>query len=272
MFSNFLLILGVVVLSVSLRSFQSIVLQKLGALGIVASSFLGGWLFFENIYAGIFLALLWFFLPWVEILTRVRKLSLPLEKTLRQKPAPNREAFPPLPELTSEVETAGFEHLEDCGWDWEDYQQFFRLFYRESDRTQAAICLIQQHGVSFYYFSISSRAKDGKIWTTWNYPFSYSLKLVPQWEVNRLRDDRSFPELYESHCEFLALHAVSADSLEPIDPGQIHAEIQKDLRSQISHNIATGVLRQTASGEVRYSWRGMLFIWVQYLRDLVRLS
>ena len=57
----------------------------------------------------------------------------------------------------------GFVHVNDAGWDWEDYRQFFRLFYREEDRAQAAICLNEQSDFSFYYLRISSRAKDGKV-------------------------------------------------------------------------------------------------------------
>jgi hypothetical protein len=269
---NLLLILGVAALSLSLRTFRHVLLQKLGAIGILATSFLIGWLLTGFWAIGLLLAVSWLLLPWLEILTRVRKLTLPFEKNLRHKTPPNAEIFPALSELSDEIEGEHFEHVEDCGWDWDDYQQFFRLFYKGEDRTQAAICLIDQNEVAFYYLSISSRAKNGKIWTTWNYPFSYSLKLVPQWQVNRLRGDKSFLELYESHRDFLRAHGVISDDLEPLDPEQIQTEIQKDLRTQITHNIAAGVLTRTSSGEVRYSWRGLFFIWFQFLRDLVRLS
>ncbi|MES2570567.1 MAG: hypothetical protein V4710_11005, partial [Verrucomicrobiota bacterium] len=189
MLSNFLLILGVGILSLSLRQFHSPFFQKLSTLGVLATSFLTGWLMTGFWLAGLFCTLSWFMLPWVEILTRVRKLTLPLESQLTRRQAPNREAFPALPELTDEFEEEGFEQIEDCGWDWDYYEQFFRLFYKENERIQGAICLIEQHGIGFYYLSLSSRAKDGRIWTTWNYPFSYSLKLLPQWKVNRLRGD-----------------------------------------------------------------------------------
>ncbi|MEI9894990.1 MAG: hypothetical protein WDN28_14150 [Chthoniobacter sp.] len=162
--------------------------------------------------------------------------------------------------------------MNDAGWDWEDYAQFFRLFYKADERTQTAICLIDQRDVAFFYLSVSSRAKDGTIWTTWNYPFSYSLKLVPQWRVNRLRGDQTFLQIYESHREFLNQNRVRLNDLEDLDAEQIQIEIQKDLRAQITHNIAAGVLKQNAAGEIRYSWRGMIFIWFQFLRDLVRLS
>ncbi len=271
MLSNFLLILGVAILTLSLRSCRNGIAQKLSELGVLTTSFLIGWLATGFWWVGLFCSLSWLLLPWVEILTRVRKLTLPMEKNLRTKSAPNRESFPALPELTAEIEDEGFEHLEDCGWDWEDYQQFFRLFYKTADRTQCAICMIEQHGMAFYYLSLSSRGKDGKIWTTWNYPFSYSLKLVPHWQMNRLRGDRTFYELYSSHCEFLSRSGVEIDDLDLITPEEIQAEIQKDLRAQITHNITAGVLTQTDSGEVRYSWRGLFFIWTQFLRDLVRM-
>ena len=32
-----------------------------------------------------------------------------------------------------------------------------------------------------------------------------------------------------------------------------------------------GVLKPAADGEVKYSWRGMIYLWCQFLLDLVRL-
>lgn len=271
-FSNLLLILAVAFLSYALRSFHHPVLRKLGALGVLATSFIAGWKLTGYWGVGVFCAATWLLLPWLEILTRVRRLTLPLEKNLRHKTPPNAEVFPALGEITEEIEGEKFEHISDAGWDWEDYAQFFRLFYKGGERTQAAICLIDQRDVAFFYLSVSSRAKDGTIWTTWNYPFSYSLKLVPQWRVNRLRGDQTFLQIYESHRQFLNHNHVRLEDLEDLDAGQIQDEIQKDLRAQINHNIAAGVLTQNAAGEIRYSWRGMIFIWFQFLRDIVRLS
>lgn len=273
MLSSFLLVLGVAVMSMALRSFHHVVPQKLGALGVFATSFLAGYLFSGgNVFVGIFCASSWLLLPWLEILTRIRRLRLPLEKSLRHKTPPSADVFPDLHEITDEVEHEGFEHVEDTGWDWEDYQQFLRLFYKDEDRSQAAICLIDQHDMAFYYMSISSRSKDGTVWTTWNYPFSYSLKLVPQLKINRLRSDETFLQLYESHRVFLKQHRVAVAQLEELDPDRIQLEIQKDLRAQIAHNLAKGVLTQAGEGQIRYSWRGLFFIWCQFLRDLVRLS
>jgi hypothetical protein len=272
MLQNLLLILGVALLSMALRTCRSVFLQKLGILGILATSFLIGWLFSGYVLVGVFCASTWLLLPWLEILTRVRRLTLPIEKSLRPKAPPNSETFPALDDITTEIESRGFIHVEDAGWEWEDYSQFFRIFYNATDRTQCAICMIDQNNVAFYYLSVSSRAKDGTIWTTWNYPFSYSLKLVPAWRVNRLRGDHTFLDTYDSHRDLLRQNGVIAPDLQELDAERIQEEIQKDLRSQIAHNIAAGVLKKNDAGEVRYSWRGMFFIWVQFLRDLVRLG
>jgi len=265
------LTLGVAVLSVALRSFQTSLSQKLGALGILSATFLAVYFITGSVGWGIAVGAAWLFLPWLEILTRIRALRLPKEKQLRPKSPPSADTFPALSEITHEIEDEGFVHVGDAGWDWEDYRQFFRLFYKEEDRAQAAICLNEQRDFSFYYLRISSRAKDGKVWTTWNYPLSYGLKLTPVFRINRQRPDRSFWQLYQSHREFLRRNGVDVAEIDALDEDQIQAEMEKDLRDQIAHNIHKGVLKQTAAGEVKYSWRGMVYLWCQFLVDLVRL-
>ena len=152
-------------------------------------------------------------------------------------------------EITREIENEGFAHVNDAGWDWEDYRQFFRLFYKEEDRAQATICLNEQHDLSFYYLRISSRANDGIIWTTWNYPLSYGLKLTPQFRINRQRPDQSFWQLYQSHREFLRAQQVETSVIDPLDEDRIQLEIENDLRDQIAHNIKKGVLKSTPTAK-----------------------
>ncbi len=265
------LTLGVAVLSVALRSYQAAWAQKVGALGILTATFLGVFFVTDSWLLGLLAALSWLFLPWLEILTRIRALRLPKEKALRPKSPPAHEVFPTLDEISQEIENEGFRHVSDSGWDWEDYRQFFRLYYREEDRAQATICLNEQHDLSFYYLRISSRARDGQVWTTWNYPLSYGLKLTPQYRINRQKPDQSFWQLYQSHKEFLRKNQVQVEAIEALDNDRIQAEMENDLRAQIAHNLDEGVLTQTPAGEVKYSWRGMVYLWCQFLLDLVRL-
>ena len=119
------LTLGVAVLSIALRSYQTSFSQKAGALGILVSSFLAVYFITNSLLLGLVAALSWLFLPWLEILTRIRALRLPKEKALRPKSPPSAEVFPTLDEISREIENEGFKHVSDAGWDWEDYKQFF---------------------------------------------------------------------------------------------------------------------------------------------------
>src|SRR5215213_6848839 len=271
MLFGFFITLGVLVLSVALRSYQTSLAQKAGALGILVATFLAVYFFSGSWGLGVLGALAWLFLPWLEILTRIRALRLPKEKSLRPKSPPSSEVFPTLNEITREIENEGFVHVNDAGWDWEDYRQFFRLFYKEEDRAQATICLNEQNDLSFYYLRISSRAHDGTIWTTWNYPLSYGLKLTPSFRINRQRPDQSFWQLYQSHKGYLRTNEVETSIIDSLDEDRIQLEVENDLRDQIAHNIKKGVLKPTPEGEVKYSWRGMVYLWCQFLLDLVRL-
>ena len=94
MLFGLLLTLGVAVLSVALRSYQTSLAQKLGALGVLAASFLAVYFATGNIGWGIAGAASWLFLPWLEILTRIRSLRLPKEKQLRPKTPPSANLFP----------------------------------------------------------------------------------------------------------------------------------------------------------------------------------
>src|SRR5438046_6865682 len=111
------LTLGVAMLSVGLRSFQNSYTQKAGALGILLASYLAIFFITGSWMLGLAAAASWLFLPWLEILTRIRALRLPKEKQLRPKSPPSSEVFPTLNEITREIENAGFVHINDAGWD-----------------------------------------------------------------------------------------------------------------------------------------------------------
>ncbi len=270
--TDFLFIFAAALLSLGLRSFAHPVLFKLGSFCILGTSFLVGYFVTGHWQTGVLFAASWLMLPWLEILTRVRKARLPMVKPLRHQYPPSRDLFPDLGALTQEMEEEGFEQIDDTGWDWDGHRQFFRLFYKSDERLQAAICLVNQEDVAFYYLSFSSRGTDGVSWTTWNYPFSYAMEFAPQFRTNRLRGDRSVFEMMGSHRDFLEKAGVSAEALALSDPEELQLSMQRDLEHQIAHNIAVGLLLPVEEGTVRYSWRGLLFVWVQFLRDFVRFS
>lgn len=270
MISEVLLVLGVGVLSAGLRSFRHPALFRSGTLGFVATSFLAGWLIGGSVWTGVCFASTWFLLPWLEILTRVRKLRLPLDHHLESCAPPPRAAFPTFPELTGEMESGGFEQVDDVGWNHGETRQFYRLFRSEDRTTSGAICLIEQSEFAFYYIALRSRALDGRILVTWNYPFSYGLHQVPQMVLNRAAGEQSIVEMIRLHRIFLEHEAGTG--VIPLTDGVLRSDLQDDLRGQLDHNLACGILKKTGDSTICYTIRGMFFLWFQFLRDFVRFS
>lgn len=273
MISNLMLVLGVAVLSAALRSFQNPLVFRIGTLGIVVTSFLAGWLLGGSVWLGFVLAGSWLFLPWLEILTRVRKMRLPIERRLEPRTPPTRQTFPGLNELTDEIEEQGFEHVEDIGWEHEENRHFYRIFSHAERKVQASICLNEQQDMAFYYLSVAGHTSDGRTLITWNYPFSYGLKLQPQMMVQRVEGaPQGFGEMLATHERMLETHGVKRDDLLDQTAEEIVGAMQSEMHAQIAHNISVGLLARDGEHFIRYTTRGMFYLWFQFLRDLVRFS
>ncbi|MGH8048540.1 MAG: hypothetical protein ACREKL_14970 [Chthoniobacterales bacterium] len=273
MTSDLLIVAAAVALSLALRTYRHPLLHRLGTFGLLFGvSFLVGWLLLESVWMGVFLAASWLLVPWLEILTRARRLRLPGDCALRRRTAPDDETFPNLRELTREVESADFEQVTDLGWDHDDQRQFYRVFYQPQSGTEAVICLVEQSGLAFFYLGITSRAKNGSTYLTWNYPFSYGLRLQPALRLNRSPGESDFQQMLANHRLFLDREHVGVDAILAQAPDSLGEQMESDMRRQIDHNLRCGVLKRDRTNTIRYSARGLLFLWFQFLRDLVRLS
>jgi len=270
MLFEILIVAGAGTLAFALRSFRHPALFRAGTLGLVATSFLAGWLIGGSLFAGALFASTWFLLPWMEILTRVRGMRLPAERTLESRPPPPRAVFPALEELTTEMEACGFAYVEDIGWTHDDTRHFSRHFLNPGRTTISSICLIEQGDFAFYYVFFRSKASDGRMAITWNYPFSYGLHQYPGSYLNRVAGEPSIEALSRSHAGFLPEALGGEVCL--VDPDVIQSELQKDFRGQLDHNLACGILRREGDSTIRYTVRGMFFLWFQFLRDFVRFS
>ncbi len=270
-YSAIALVVGVAILGLAFRTFAHPVFQKLSLICLLAVSFLIGWLPSGSVPAGLIGMSVWLILPWLELLTRVRTMRFPREKQLENRRPPSNEVFPDFNDLTTEIEEQHFDHVEDTGWNWENQEQFFRLFYRPAEKMQAAICSIDQGDLAFFYLSLSTRTEDGQLWTTWNYPYSAALKPSPNLQINRVNAGADFAEMVSAHQVFLLRNRVEPTSIVDLNAETMLEAIQKDLSQQIEHNLRAGVLLPTSEGKVRYSWRGLFYIWLQFIRDSVRL-
>ncbi len=267
-----LLVVGLIVLGMALRSARSVIARKLGAAVYLAVSFLAMYFATGRIWAGFLGVVAWFFLPWVELLTRIRRMRLPIENRLSYRTPPDPAFFPDAEEAAVSMEEVGFEHVNDCGWEWGGMKQFFRLFWHPEERSIAAVCLCEQSDVTFSFISVTSRDEKGRLWRTTNFPFSPTLAYPPSFRWNRVkRENRCFPRIMRDHREFLRRARVGHDELVVPDPDCITEEMEGEMRDHIEHNLNHGIIRLTDDGRFRYSGRGLLFLWKQYVKDMIRL-
>lgn len=267
---EFLLVCGLAVLTAAFFSYSHPLLRRLGLLSLTATLVAAGYFATGSFWAAAACGAGWMALPWLEILLRVRKMRLPLRKQLRQSVAPAREVFPELPQLSGEIEEHGFERAEDLGWETGSYRQFLRLFSCPERREEAAITFVEQNGMGFHFVSVTSRAADGAVFTTWNCPVSPSLKVPPGMHVNRASPEAGFTQLLARHGEFVRQRA--GEGFVALAPSGVREAVEGDMESQMRHNVAAGILSPAGEGCGRYSWRGMLYLWFQFLRDIFRLA
>ncbi len=272
MINEFLIIAGTAASGYALRTFAHPLLRKAGALTYLAATYLAGWLLTGSHAAGAAAVAGWFLLPWVEIVLRVRKMRLPLSRSLKHRYPPNREDFPHLGELTDELEVEGFEQTDDTGLDWQEMRQFLRVCYHAPSLTQAVIHLNQQSNLSVVFVSITCRTTDGRVVTTSNYPFSQTMQSPPQVMLHRVPAADSFAELLAEHRSTLALLGVGEADLTSPGPDGLADQLQMELDSQVQHNLGRGLIVESGDGTFRYSWRGCFYLWGQFLKDMVRFA
>jgi hypothetical protein len=270
--NEFLFFSGLFVLTAACFQFAHPLMRRLGLLSLAGTIFAAGYLLVGNFWGGAAGVAVLFMLPWIEILLRIRKLRLPLRKQLRQATPPAREMFPELDDITGDIEAAGFEHAADLGWEMDGYRQFLRLFANTEKCEEAAITYVEQNQIGFHFTSLTSRAADGAVFITWNCPVPSSLKTLPNVHLNRMAGEIEFKTLLEGHDAFLEGQGLKREGLQVVDADSVRVSVERDMESQMQHNLSEGLLHREGEEHGRYSWRGMLFLWFQCLRDIFRLS
>ncbi len=268
-----LIVLGVIVLSCALRTTDGWAWRKLGALGFLAATFLTGYFLTGLWWVGAAATVFWFLAPWIELLTRTRNLRLPLKHTLRRKGPPGVGRFPELSEMTSEIEASGFEHVADTGWEWADTHQFFRFLYHGEKRVQAVICFSEQPAFSWACINLTSRHEDGRIYRSTNLPFSNPMKSAPNVKLRRNWKASNFEEFFETHETWLDSCGCRRDDLIEQSPDDLFDQVEEETGRQIDHNAKSGIISICEEAETwRYSWRGLCYVYVQVLKDMVKWS
>lgn len=267
-----LIVIGLFVMAVALRSSRKGMVRKLGALAFLFATFTFFYLISGNVLVGIAGACLWFFLPWVEILTHIRSLRMPLNNRLRHRELPNPSFFPNAIEAAAGMEETGFEHISDCGWQWSGMQQHFRLFWHPEERAIASVCLCEQEQVAFAFISVTSTDSSGRTWRTTNFPFAPTLRCSPCLRWNHVPCERScFIQILADHRKFLTKMKLKHSDLRVPNPEEIEDSIESEMRRQVDYNLKSGIIQLSGDGHFQYSCRGLLFLWWQFVKDMIRL-
>ncbi|MFK7910640.1 MAG: hypothetical protein AB8F34_08555 [Akkermansiaceae bacterium] len=265
-------LIALVVFCYALRACRTAWLRKMGALLMLLASGLCIYFITESILWGIVAMAAWFLLPWVELLTRIRKMRMPVENKLENRFTTNLEAFPSAPRHLHNLEIAGYEHIRNCGWNMGGMEQVYQLFWNAETRTVVTLCLCEQSNVTFSYLTITSRDITDGVWRTTNFPFSPTLKPNPGIHWNQIScSNECVIKLIKSHCHFLLKQGFVDDDLAIPDPDNLEEEIEHEIKRQIDHNLQQGVISLTGDGHFRYTARGLFFLWRQFVRDMIRL-
>lgn len=267
-----LVVLGLALFGMGLRSSRRTLTRKLGALMFLVASFVLCYYLIGRWWGGFLGLLPWLLLPWVELLTRIRSMRLPIENRLNHRQVPDPGYFPNAPEAAIAMEADGFEHIDDCAWEWSGMQQYFLLHWHPEERAESAICLCEQGDVVFAFLTVTSRDRAGRIWRTTNFPFSPTLKCAPKVHWNYVPCVRDcFHQLLVEHRRFLEKLEVPAEELMIPDPDEMENLIEAEMKCQIRHNLEVGIIREAGDDHFEYSTRGLFFLWGQFVKDMVRL-
>ena len=266
-----LYIAGLLVFAWACRTYENRWVAKLGVLSVLAASYLAGFYLGGSHAWGAAAAAMWFVFPWVEILSTVRKLRFPIKSEVKHRFPPSRDVFPDLDEISGEVEAAGFERADDAGWKWENTDHFIRIFYHTEKRLEATISVAQQGEFVFSHANLTTRVADGRSFVTTNYPFSFTMQFAPKQVMNRCNDAEVFSDMIVAHEAFLVKQGITGEAVSVQDPDALHSAIESDLSQQVDHNLSSGLIERTDEQHFRYSWRGCFFLWLQVVKDMIRV-
>jgi Ca2+/Na+ antiporter len=267
------IVVGIFILALALRTSQSPMIRKAGAFTFVAVSYLVFYFISgSNMWVGILGVLMWLFLPWVELLTRIRSMKLPMENRLRHVQPPNASFFPNARETIHAMTECGFERISDCCWHWSGMQQHHCLNVHPQSGAIASLSLCEQADVAFSFVSITSIGQDGSIWRTTNYPFAPTLLHPKHHNWNHVPCRRNcFHEILENHRQFLQSKKIDRTQISSPDPDHLDELVEEEMEEMIAYNLDLGIIEYSDEDCFRYSIRGLFFLWGQFLKDMVRL-
>ncbi len=269
MISDLLIVVGLLCGVYGLFSFASSWTRRAGFLLLVGTCYYIGAAWTGEALGGVIGMATLLIVPCVLITIQARRLRLPLTKGLHGRLPPSRATFPHLYELTRELEDAGFSQAEDTGWDGGRETHFYRLFYDETSRHQASICLIEHGQAGVFFVTVSTRTAGDRLYISTDCPYGAHLLQAPGCFFNRTSGVDTMEALVAAHERFLTAENITEPQRLVIETDHISAQVSHERIQQVQHNIACGIIEERSEGHFRYSWRGCLYLWGRLFKDLV---
>jgi hypothetical protein len=265
--SKSLFCLGLFLLAYALMHASAYWLRRLGLWLVFATLGLVIWLISENWILTVIGLLVWFAVPLVQAIHLSRSLRFSLSRSL-VKNRLELDEYEDWTSLSQDLREGGFSLDGEYELKPSPIEYGFRLFRQEEKNWVAGLGLVRQSGVSLSYLLIMTKARDGTLWLTWDYPLAYGLKMPPHVQVFRCLEAESVQELLAQHEEYLALNEVEVIE-EKLEPQEVFDAMFGDT---MRYNLTIGLLRSSnhSEEEILYSWRGTFFITWQVLRYMVR--
>jgi hypothetical protein len=267
-FSKLLISAGLLALSWSFLRAQSQGMRRVGVWLLALSLGLLIWLWTGSLAMGMLGWVLWFALPVVQAGMASRRLRFSLDRQLVEGTLLPEE-FPDLSGASRELRDFHFQGEGDFWLRPSPQEQAYRIFYHPDDRMIAALAHIIQGPMQVRYLILVTEDADGNVWITWDYPFAYGFKLPPHFKVYRCNGTETISELIDQHREFLSINEVKPKEASG-ESASIKEAMEKIFSSTMTYNIQVGMLEPSGGDEeLRYSWKGTLYIAGQVLREVV---
>jgi len=266
--SEVFVLAGLVVLAYGCLRARTPLVRRLGIWIIWGTIGLAIWYWTDRWYLVLLGLVAWFAIPVGQATLMSRRLRFSIKRKLTPGNIDGEE-FPELYPISNELRDLGFKRNSDLWLKPSPMEQGFRIFRHTEDSISAAVAVVRQGGLSLSYLIVASEDQDGTLWITWDYPLAYGFKLPPAFKVYRYVDGESVGELMDQHRAFMEINEVQRPAL-PENAEAIRETMEKIFSGTMAYNLKVGLLEQSDSGdEVRYSWRGSLYLAGQVFRDVI---
>ena len=267
-----LIIIALLSVAIGFRLSKTRLTKKMGAFLFLFTTYVLVFYLTNSVILAFLSSFIWFLLPLVEIHCKRSNKAYPLTpKNIPQLPVANESFFPNASLFRSQLEEQGFDEVNSHSWQWLETLQHHRFFWNPEKYTIASICLCELDKVAFTYVIFHSELSDGTIMRTTNYPFTCPLLHEPDEHWKHVPcEEKAVKAILTTHEEFVSQHNSTPCALQIPDPEIVGETWITQFQRRAEHNCNKGLISINNS-TFSFTKKGLLYIWSQAIKDLIRL-